>query len=105
MVACVVNLVMNYFLIPLWGIQGAAVATLLSYLMCFWTRIIDARYYVPFKFNGGKNVLNMVLLLAMSGVIIADVKFVMLWVIILAAVVFALNYKALLITVNKLLKR
>ena len=105
MVACVVNLLMNYFLIPLWGIQGAAVATLLSYLICFWTRIIDARYYVPFKFNGGKNILNMVLLLSMSGIIIADVKLGVLWTIILAAAVTAINYKALLITVNKLLKR
>ena len=105
MVACVVNLVMNYFLIPLWGIQGAAVATFLSYLMCFWTRIIDARYYVPFRFNGGKNVLNMLLLLAMSGIIIAEVKLGTLWLILIAAVIVAMNFKALLITVNKLLKR
>ncbi|MCR5600301.1 MAG: polysaccharide biosynthesis C-terminal domain-containing protein [Ruminococcus sp.] len=105
MVACVVNLMMNYFLIPVWGIQGAAVATLLSYLICFWTRIIDARYYVPFRFNGGKNILNMVLLLSMSGIIIADVKLGLLWIVLLAAVITALNYRSLLITVNKLLKR
>lgn len=105
LVACGINIPMNYLLIPTWGIQGAAIATLLSYLICFWARIIDARYYVPFRFDGLKNLANMALLLIMCAVIIAEVKLWLLWIIILAAGVFALNYKALLITVNKLLKR
>ena len=65
LVACAVNIPMNYFLIPEWGIQGAAVATFLSYAISFWARIIDARYYVPFRFDGLKNLLNMTVLLAM----------------------------------------
>ncbi len=105
LVACGVNIPMNYFLIPVWGIQGAAVATLLSYLICFWTRIIDARYYVPFRFNGVKNLANTAVLLVMSLIMIFEVKFSILWLIMLAAVIAAMNYKSLLITVNKLLKR
>ncbi|WP_455529156.1 lipopolysaccharide biosynthesis protein [Ruminococcus sp.] len=105
LVACGVNIPMNFFLIPVWGIQGAAVATLLSYLICFWARIIDARYYVPFRFDGVKNLLNMIVLLAMGGLMIADVKLYPLWALILASVVVALNYKALIVTVNKLLKK
>lgn len=105
LVACAVNIPMNYFLIPEWGIQGAAVATFLSYAISFWARIIDARYYVPFRFDGLKNLLNMTVLLAMSGLIILDVSLYWLWALILAGVVVFLNYKALLITVNKLLKR
>ena len=104
-VACGVNIPMNFFLIPVWGIQGAAVATLLSYLICFWARIIDARYYVPFHFDGVKNLLNMTILLAMGGLMIAGVKYYTLWALILASVIAVLNYKALLVTVNKLLKK
>ena len=52
-----------------------------------------------------KNLLNMTVLLAMSGLIILDVSLYWLWALILAGVVVFLNYKALLITVNKLLKR
>ena len=104
-VACAVNIPMNYFLIPLWGINGAAIATLLSYLICFWARIIDARYYVPFKFNAPKNVLNMVLLLIMSAVMMTEVKGCFFWAFIIAAVVIIINFKSLLTTVNKLLKR
>ena len=105
LVACGVNLPMNFFLIPLWGIQGAAVATLLSYLICFWARIIDARYYVPFHFDGLKNLANTAILLGMCIMMIFEVKLYIVWMLLLAAVIAALNYKSLLITVNKLLKR
>jgi O-antigen/teichoic acid export membrane protein len=103
--ACGVNIPMNYFLIPVWGIQGAAVATLLSYLICFWARIIDARYYVPFRFDGLKNLANTFLLLAMCIIMIFEVKLYIVWMIVLAAGIAAFNYKSLLMTVNKLLKR
>ena len=105
MVACGVNIPMNYFLIPLWGIQGAAVATLLSYLISFWARIIDARYYVPFRFDGLKNIANMTLLLLMGVLLITGVRFYYLWAVIVVGIIAALNCKALLETVNKLLKR
>ena len=52
-----------------------------------------------------KNLLNMIVLLAMGGLMIADVKLYPLWALILASVVVALNYKALIVTVNKLLKK
>ena len=103
--ACAVNIPMNYFLIPVWGINGAAIATLLSYLICFWARIIDARYYVPFRFNAPKNVLNMALLLIMSAVMMTEVRFHLLWAFIIAAVVIVMNFSSLLTTVNKLLRR
>ncbi|MCR5016582.1 MAG: polysaccharide biosynthesis C-terminal domain-containing protein, partial [Ruminococcus sp.] len=105
LVACSVNIVLNFALIPEWGIQGASIATFLSYYVCFWVRIIDARYYVPFKFNAVRSLINTTLLFIMAWDIIAAPK---LWVLILAglcAAVIALNYKALLLTANKLLRR
>ena len=103
--ACVVNIPMNYFLIPVWGIQGAAIATLLSYLICFWARIIDARYYIPFRFNAVKNGVNTTILLIMCAVMITEPKLHIVWSLMLCILIMAINYKALLSTVNKLLKR
>ena len=103
--ACIVNLIMNYFLIPEWGIQGAAIATLLSYYICFWLRIVDARYYVPFSFNGGKSLLNTLVLVIMSWLTISAPKFYILWELLIVAFVMLLNYEAVMATVRKLLKR
>ncbi len=103
--ACSVNLVMNYFLIPELGIQGAALATFLSYFICFWIRICDARYYVPFRFNAVKTMINTAVIIAMCCIIIFSAPLRMLWIILFTAVILVINGQALLMTAKKLLKR
>ena len=49
--------------------------------------------------------LNTVLLLVMSAVMMTEVRFHLLWAFIIGAVVIVMNFKSLLTTVNKLLKR
>ena len=105
LVACTVNLIMNYALIPAWGIQGAAIATLLSYLICFWVRIIDARYYVPFDFSMVKSLINTGILLVMAAIVIKAPPLSIIWLLLLCCTVIGLNYKAIIMTVKKLLKR
>jgi len=105
LVACSVNIVLNIALIPEWGIQGASIATFLSYYVCFWVRIIDARYYVPFRFNMIRSLINTTLLFIMAWVIIAAPKLWIPCLIALFIVVTGLNFNALLLTVKKLLRR
>ena len=105
LVACSVNIVLNIALIPEWGIQGASIATFLSYYVCFWVRIIDARYYVPFRFSMIRSLINTTLLFIMAWVIIAAPKLWIPCLIALFIVVTGLNFNALLLTVKKLLRR
>lgn len=102
---CGVNIVLNYCLIPDMGIQGAALATFLSYLLCYCIRMIDARYYVPFRFSPLKNILNTALLLLMCLLMIKQPSHYMLVMILTAGGIFALNVRPMLITLNKLLRR
>ena len=44
----IANIVLNWFWIPRLGIQGAALATLCSYLLCFSIRAVSARRLIPF---------------------------------------------------------
>ncbi|MBQ1340640.1 MAG: polysaccharide biosynthesis C-terminal domain-containing protein, partial [Ruminococcus sp.] len=88
--------------IPEWGIQGACIATFLSYYLCFWSRMIDARYYVPFKFDPVKSCINTTVLLLMCWVMIAKLPLYGLWLFIMLAFELAVNYKALIITVRKI---
>ena len=104
-VTCVVNLVLNWILIPEWGIQGASIATVLSYYVCFWLRIIDARYYVPFKFNAVKSVTNTAGLFVMCALTIFQPPLYMLWLVLLTLIICAGNYQAIIDTVVKLRRR
>lgn len=105
LVACVVNIILNFCLIPEWGIQGASIATFLSYYVCFWARIIDARYYVPFKFNAGRSLLNTGLLLVMCRIASVHPKLWGFWLFVFCCIIMGMNYKALIATATKLLKR
>ncbi len=103
--ACVANLILNYAMIPVIGIHGAAIATLMSYYLCFWARIIDARYYVPFKFEALRSFLNTGLLIVMSIIVIKAPPMWGLWLVVIFAAVTVYNFKPMMATVKKVLKR
>lgn len=48
------NILLNLWLIPVLGIQGAAVATFVSCLAVFLIRTVSARRMLPFPFSAGK---------------------------------------------------
>ena len=104
-VVAVVNIILNLELIPPLGIQGAAFATFLSYLLCYCIRMIDARYYVPFNFSLLRTALNTILLLLMCIPVIFEFRGCIVWEIILTAAVTALNYNSLVTAAKKLLNR
>lgn len=103
--ASVANLILNYFLIPIWGIQGASISTFLSYYLCFWIRIIDARYYIKFGFNGFRSLINTGIILLMCLFMATTPKAYWLWTGILLFFILLINYNALMLTAKKLLKR
>lgn len=102
-VACTANIILNTHLIPLWGIQGASIATFMSYFVCFWIRMADARRYVPFRFSVPKNILNTCIILLMCRLTVEQGNFIP--VIVSAVVVLLLNIKAMFDTVRMLIKR
>jgi len=103
--ASMANIVLNFFLIPEWGIHGAAIATFLSYYLCFWARIIDARYYVPFRFNAVKSLANTGLLLIMCWIIITKPVLYGLWLTFMIIAVIGFYNKEFSATINKLRRR
>lgn len=64
-VACAANILLNICLIPRLGVHGAAIATFVCYLVCFWIRITDVRRIVPFRFSSVRNIFNTCMLLLM----------------------------------------
>ncbi|HRR75741.1 MAG TPA: polysaccharide biosynthesis C-terminal domain-containing protein [Ruminococcus sp.] len=103
--ASMANIVLNFCLIPEWGIHGACIATFLSYYLCFWARIIDARYYVPFRFDGVRSFINTIVLILMCWAVIAKPAAYILLILVMLAFVVWSNYKAMIVTVRKLFRK
>jgi len=115
-VAAVLNLFLNAFLIPVYGIDGAIYATLLSYVVCYLVRIVDARRFVPFRINHGRFIVNTLVLFAMCRFISkpellgrgADMGtriFTFLELSVFLVILLLINMKPLLETVKKILRR
>lgn len=98
-----VNLLLNWILIPTGlGIQGAAIATLASYLLSFGIRAISARKLIPFRLYTGRLICNMLILTVQT---IFAVFTLPMWSVVQALcflILLVLNRKPLQATVRKI---
>lgn len=63
MLGAFINLFFSFIFVPIWGVIGALIANVMSYLGIVMMRIYDSRKYVYVDINWGKMVLSLGLLL------------------------------------------
>lgn len=105
LIAAIVNVVANYFLIPVWGVQGAAVATSFSYLILWITRVISTCNIVKIKYNMRKIVVCSLLLVVQAVVQIFEVRGWFLWGILCVAVIVVMNFNVIKTMLLKIIKK
>lgn len=96
------NIVLNILLIPSMGALGAAVATLVSYVVVWMTRLIDSRRILPIRVDYKVDFTSYVLLLIQSVVTYCGMKY---WVIIsgiICLMIIFLNRKVIMFVVDML---
>lgn len=104
-IGAALNLSLNLWWIPQYGVQGAMVATLVCYLMVFLLRALNSRRYMYIRFGASKMLLNLVILLAQAVLIIADVPYWWAWELGLTLFMFLLNIRQILQTLQRILGR
>lgn len=65
-IAAVINICLNFFLIPMWGAFGAAWATLISYVVVLVVRTYHTKKLMPIDYNKKEIVLFVVALVGVS---------------------------------------
>ena len=58
-----INIILNYFLIPIMGVSGAACSTCFSYIVVFIYRVIDTRKYIKINVLNKKHMIAYVILI------------------------------------------
>lgn len=104
-VAAAVNIILNFLLIPQYGVWGAAIATAASYFACFAVRLFDARKFIFFKVDYFRFLVNTVIILFMC--IITAKQPSVYWVGLILGFIVCLvyNFDAIIKTLRKLLSR
>ena len=75
MSGAVINVVLNFVMIPKHGAMGAAVATLISYGAAYAIRAVDTGNYLKFKHHGFRLAVNTTVILAQTVVMISGIKY------------------------------
>jgi O-antigen/teichoic acid export membrane protein len=101
----IIIIIANFILIPMMGIMGAALATLVSYVLVFVIRAVDTRRFLKFEWSIGKMIINSGILIAQSLVMLLAVEYWVIWAIGLTVGILAINGKVLVESVTVALMR
>lgn len=104
-IAAGLNILLNILIIPKYGAQGAAFATLASYGACYVVRIFDTRRYIRFKVQHLKSALNFIILFIMTAVAIIEPRGHLIYLGVGVALVTVMNFSAIIATLRQLLQR
>ena len=94
--AGIINIILNFALIPRFGIYGAAGATFAAYFAVFFFRLFDTPRLIHFKFSLPKILINTLLMTAMAVINQFSGRWVYAALAVLFAAVLALNFSQLL---------
>lgn len=104
-VAAAVNIILNFLLIPQYGVWGAAIATAASYFACFAVRLFDARKFIFFKVDYFRFLVNTVIIIFMCVITAKQPSVYWVGLILGFIVCLVYNFDAIIKTLRKLLSR
>lgn len=105
MIGTVINVILNFLLIPRMGALGAAVATLASYAVVLVARLIDTPRMIRFKTCLPRLAVSVALLCASAAVMTFSEWGRIPWTMLITAITVAVNAPALLGSMKRLFKK
>lgn len=105
LVAAVVNIILNFLLIPQYGVWGAAIATASAYFACFAVRLFDVRKFIFFKVDYFRFLVNTVIIIFMCVITAKQPSVYWVGLILGFVVCLVYNFDAIIKTLRKLLSR
>lgn len=105
LIGAAVNLALNFLLIPIWGAQGAAIATFTCYLVVFIIRAWNTQRYIRFDLHPVKLTVNTLLLGGQCALMLAEPPLWWLWQGGIVLAVLAINAGPILRGILQVLRR
>jgi O-antigen/teichoic acid export membrane protein len=75
MAGALINVVLNFVMIPERGAMGAAVATVISYIAVFAIRTYDTRFYVKFDMHIVKLLINTMSIAVQTFIMVSEIRY------------------------------
>jgi len=101
----ILNVVLNFLLIPTMGGQGAGIATAVSYFAVFALRAIHSKTFMPFNLKSWKLVINTLIVVAQAVFMVFELKYNVVVQIALIGLMLAVNARSIITALTKILKK
>ncbi|TDQ37652.1 lipopolysaccharide biosynthesis protein [Aureibacillus halotolerans] len=102
-IGALVNIIITLLLVPIFGVNGAAFATMISFLFIFLLRVIDTKKYVTIHFHVKKLFLMFFVLLLQIAILFTDLQFKYYLLMFLFVVLLFINYAQLKSMLNDIM--
>lgn len=100
----VINIVLNFLLIPSFlGVQGAAIATVISYFVVFVIRMFSVRKLIDFKLYSGHIIINTCIIFIQAATMILSLNGWIIWQAVCVLLLLVVNFKFLMACAEKIL--
>lgn len=101
----VVNITLNFILIPDMGAMGAAIATVISYVAVFIIRCFDARRFLKFSLSIPRLAVNTVLLVTQTVLMVLEPPYWIIWQFVICTIMLIFNGKDIVLTVLNIFRK
>ena len=102
-IGAIINIILNILLIPIIGLNGAPIATMISFAVIWLLRIKDTKAFVNIKINVKKLVLTLVSLIIQIRLLYLNLTLEYLWQIGLLIIIMLINFKVMKVIVEKMI--
>jgi len=102
-VGAVVNVVLTFIFIKKYDVNGAAFATFISYLIVFMLRAVNTKQFIKIDWNAPKLVLNLFIVMCQAFIMINEIKYWVVYEILLVSLMMILNFGLIWNNVKKLI--
>ncbi len=104
-VSAALNVALNLWWIPKFGVQGAAVATLVCYLVVFIIRLVDTRKYIRIRWDYARLVLCTAIIALQTVLLLCEVPLWIVWETLSFVAVTLLCGKGMIESIRRVLRR
>lgn len=93
LIAAIVNVFVNFLLIPRWGAQGAAVATSFSYLILWISRAVNTKKIIKIHYDMKRIIGSSIVLVLQAALQILEVNLWQIYSIVCVGLIIIINWK------------
>lgn len=101
----ILNIVLNFMMIPSMGAQGAGIATAISYFSVFVFRAIHSKSFMPFDLKAIKVAINTLIVLVQAVFMVMELPYNVVVQILMVAALCAVNGRSIMTAVIGILKK